>query len=92
MPRGGNPDIGGAGEPLEGGIEESVYDPVSDVDDNVELGRGGGAKVECGMADTERGGGGVAVLGAKPERPGEAVWEREGGGAGTAGAAASAPA
>lgn len=90
--RGGNPDIGGAGEPLEGGADESVYEPVSEVAESVELGLGGGARLEWAITEAARGGGGVAVLGANPECPGEAVWEREGGGGGTLGAAASAPA
>jgi hypothetical protein len=47
--------------------------PDSEVEDKVELGRGGGAKVDDGMTDAARGGGGVAVLGEKPERLGEAV-------------------
>lgn len=46
--------------------------PDSEVEDKVELGRGGGAKVD-GLTDAARGGGGVAVLGKGPERPGEAV-------------------
>jgi hypothetical protein len=90
--RGGVPAFGGAGDPLEGGAESMYEPPDSEVDDKVELGRGGGAKLDVGMTDAARGGGGVAVLAGKPERPGEAVWAREGGGGGTLGAASSGPA
>jgi hypothetical protein len=70
--RGGAPAIGGTGDPLEGGAESVNDPPDSEVEDKVELGRGGRAKVD-GLTDAARGGGGVAVLGETPERPGEAV-------------------
>lgn len=73
-------------------MDESVYDPVSDVAESVELGRGGGAKLDDGMTEAARGGGGVAIFGGRPARLGEAVWARDGGGGGAFGAAASGPA
>lgn len=89
---GGAPAIGGTEDTLEGGAE-SIGEPAdSDVDERVEFGRGGGASVDVGITEAARGGGGVAVLERRLERPGEAVWAREGGGGGTFGAAASGPA
>jgi hypothetical protein len=63
------------------------------VDERLELGRGGGANVDSAGGITEAArGGGVAVFAPIPERLGDAVCARDGGGGGTLGAVASAPA
>lgn len=81
---------GGAGDALDGGAE-SENDPGDspEVEERLELGRGG-ANAE-GITEDARGGG-VAVLAPMPDRLGDTVCARDGGGSGTFGAAVSAPA
>jgi len=70
---GGTP-CGGAGDERDGDAEsEKELGDSPDIDDNVELGRVGGARGGIGITEAARGGGGVDVLLTKLERPGEAV-------------------
>jgi hypothetical protein len=68
----GGAPCGGAGDERDGGTSEELGDSP-DVEDNVELGRVGGARVDIGIAEAARGGGGADALLTKLERPGEAV-------------------
>lgn len=63
------------------------------MEERLELGRGGASDEDGGGTTEAARGGGIAVLAAPiPARLGDAVCARDGGGGGTAGVAASAPA